>query len=128
MVVSSLGGRGGSYRGYAPRPRRWWHKEPVVTSSARATDSEGVGDQSQRHARPDTLAEVEEVGPVILRARSPDMARSSAHTHQVSSRSLTPLLRWRYLLSRGRSHGDEVRRADAVGGSRHSGAVERRPA
>src|SRR5439155_25779301 len=26
--------------GYAPHPRRCWHKEPVVTSPARATDTE----------------------------------------------------------------------------------------
>ena len=54
MGGSSLSARGGTYRGYAPRPRRWWHKEPVVTSPARATDSEGVGDQSRRHARPES--------------------------------------------------------------------------
>src|SRR5437667_1397311 len=54
MGGSSLSARGGTYRGNAPRPRRWWHKEPVVTSPARATDSEGVGDQSRRHARPES--------------------------------------------------------------------------
>src|SRR5438093_12296626 len=54
MGGSSLSARGGTYRGYAPRPRRWWHKEPVVTSPARATGSEGVGDQSRRHARPES--------------------------------------------------------------------------
>src|SRR2546426_9648692 len=40
MGGSSLSARGRTYRGYAPQPRRWWHKEPVVTSPARATDSE----------------------------------------------------------------------------------------